>query len=162
MIELRFERDEGDEVVAVERVLTPEEIAEHLGDLGDRKERALIAVSAEYAARLAVGYPVTLGGVAETLQCRNNEDRTNWLALLDACREAVDLGAGAVPIQPPLRCTSNREYALTCAETIPLLKGVRGWAGALLTRRWALNDAVRDADTIEALAAIDLKAGWPA
>lgn len=145
----------------IHRELTAEDIEALRGTLDDQKAARLAAVASEYGVRIAVGYPVTLEGVEETLQCRNNEDRTNWLALLDACREAVADGHGAVPIQPPLRCTSNREYALTCADTIPLLKGVRAWAGDLLKNRWTLSDQIRAAETVEALDAIDITIGWP-
>lgn len=47
-----------------------------------------------YTAHLEAGYPVTLGGNAETLQVSRDTDRTNWLSLLGMCAEAITAVAG--------------------------------------------------------------------
>lgn len=122
----------------------------------------LLKVNARYDAFLAAGFPVTLEGNAETLQCRNELDRTNWLTLIGICQEAITAEFGDYPIpEPGLRCTSNTNYLPTFAETLELLKALRAWAAAAQGNWWRLKDAVRDAPTRQALFAIDLDEGWP-
>lgn len=119
-------------------------------------------VNARYAVFLAGGMTVDFGQGPETLQCRNELDRTNWMELRDICREASAAGFGDAPIpEPGLRCTSNAFYRPTFDETLTLLAGLRQWALTGQANWWRLKDLVRDCPTRDALNDIDLEEGWP-
>jgi hypothetical protein len=126
-------------------------------DLG----RALARVNARYAAYLDAGMPLA-DYPGETIQCRNELDRTNWLGLKDICEEAIAAGAGDAPIpEPGIRCTSNTFIRPTFAETLELMREVRGYALAAQANWWRLKDACRSAANRAELDAIDLEEGWP-
>jgi hypothetical protein len=114
-----------------------------------------------YEAFLAGGYPLE-DYPGETLQCRTELDRTNWLALKDICAEAVGAGFGDADIpEPGIRCTSNLFVRPTFAETLALMQALRTWAMAAQANWWRLKDLARSAATRESLEAIDLTQGWP-
>jgi hypothetical protein len=125
------------------------------------RARKLEEVNRAYAEFLAGGFPCVLEGVAETLQCRNELDRTNWLTLIGICNEAIDQGAGDLPIPAPIRCTSNRFYALSFNDTLELMKALRAWAAAAQGNNWRMKDLVASAESNEDLRAVDLTEGWP-
>lgn len=114
-----------------------------------------------YADFLAGGFPVTFEGTAETLQCATVLDRSNWLTLIGICEEAIAAGAGDLDIPVAIRCTSNRSYTLTFADTLALLKNLRNWAAGAQANSFRLKDLVAAAETGEALNDIDLTQGWP-
>lgn len=117
------------------------------------------AAEAEYETRLAAGYPVP--DTDETLQLRTELDRTNWLALKDACNDAIMAGAGSEPCALPIRTTSNASLAMTWAEAADLMRGLRAWGAAMMAQLWALKDAIEAAEDQTALDAIDVASGWP-
>lgn len=126
------------------------------------RDRLLERLDARYEAFLAVGFPVTLEGNAETLQVSRDVDRTNWLTLLGICDEAFFAGAGDYPIPAPgLRCTSNTNYLVTFNEAAVIIRDIRAWAAAAQANWWRLKDAARAAPTREDLQSIDLDEGWP-
>ena len=129
--------------------------------LDDLKASRLRDASTVYAANLAAGYPVTLGGNAETLQCRNDHDRTNWLGLLIGAQTAVALGQGAADYPIKLRCTSNAEYTVTNDAAVLLMLGLLNWAGATMAAYWAVKDAITEAGNTPTLNAVNLEAGYP-
>jgi hypothetical protein len=106
------------------------------------------------------GYPCVLGGNAETLQMRDN-DKTNWLTLKDACRDARDAGAFEMQSQLPLRTTSNANYALTYHEVWDLLIAARAWYAGMMGRNWLLTATIDAAVTQEELDTIPVETGWP-
>lgn len=121
-------------------------------------------VDARYRLLLAEGFPTAdFDGQPEpeTLQCRHELDRTNWFGLLIKCLAARDAGAGEVPMDPPIRCTSNRMYAVTYADALERMFVLLGQAGAAQANWWRLKDLVRDCERREDLALIDLEEGWP-
>lgn len=127
--------------------------------------RLLLEVNAAYDDFLAVGFPVTFEGVAETLQVARDVDRTNWLTLLGICDEAIALGAGDLDIDPPgIRTTSNRNYIVTYAEAATIIRALRAW-GLQAWANWGrLKDLVREAESNRDLAAIERElaegGGW--
>lgn len=125
------------------------------------RARRLLEVTAAYEAHLAKGFPVTLDDIAETLQVSRDVDRTNWLTFLDICREQKEAGKEDDPSVFPLRTTANRNHAVTYKQGAATVRALRSWAGAAQANWWALKDAVRAADTGEALNAIDITQGWP-
>lgn len=129
--------------------------------LVDLKAVKLAAAAGVYQTNLAVGFPVTLGGNAETLQCRNEHDRTNWLGLLAGAQAGVAAGAGAANYPIKIRATSNAEYTVTNAEAVSLMFGILGWAGGVLAAYWAVKDAITEAGNTPTLNAVDIEAGYP-
>jgi hypothetical protein len=128
------------------------------------RARRLLDVNAAYEDVLARGFATaTFAGQpeAETLQCRNEMDRTNWLGLVIKCQFAIQALAGGAPIDPPIRCTSNRMYAVTYDDALARMLVLLGQVGAAQANWWRLKDAVRAAQTGEALNALDLTQGWP-
>lgn len=121
----------------------------------------LEAVNTRYADHLAKGFTVEFDGQAETLQCRSDVDRCNWLAMHSMCMEAISAGMGDELIPVGFRCTSNRSYAVTFSEALGVLQGLRTWAAMAQANWWRLKDAVRDCTSREALKDIDLDEGWP-
>lgn len=129
--------------------------------LADLKAAKRQAVETEYATRLAIGFPLP-GHPGQTLQCRTDHDRTNWIGLMLKCQMMVAAGAGAQPCDMPLRTTANLGVQFTYAETLQIMLAILQWSAAMLGARWALKDACDTAATAEDLAAIDLSSGWPA
>ena len=127
-------------------------------------ERRVMDIDARYAALLETGYPVVLGGVAETLQVARDVDRTNWLTLLGICNEAIAFAPDMadVMIDPPgIRTTSNRNYLLTYGETAAMIRGLRAW-GLMAWANWGrMKDEARAVVNRQDLDRIDLEAGWP-
>lgn len=120
-------------------------------------------VDPRYDRHLMAGIPLDGQGYpGERLQCRNELDRTNWLALKDICFEAISAGFGDAPIpEPGIRCNSNNFILPTFSETFALMQHVRTWAMQSQANWWRLKDLCRSAETIEDLEAIDLEEGWP-
>lgn len=125
------------------------------------RERRLGEIDDRYDAFLTAGFPCALSGVPETLQCRDDRDRTNWLTLLGICDEAIRLGAGAQNIPVPVRCTSNRSYVISYNDCLALLKNLRTWAAGAQANWWRLKDLVAACPTRVGLNDINLEEGWP-
>lgn len=121
-------------------------------------------INRAYDAALQSGFPTAeFDGqpAPETLQCRNDLDRTNWIGLVIKCQAAISLGFGDQLIDLPIRCTSNRMYAVTYADALARMFALLNQAGAAQANWWRLKDLARSVDTREALQAIDLTEGWP-
>jgi len=117
---------------------------------------------AAYRAFVAGGFPVTLEGHAETLQCATPEDRANWLIFKGALDDA--LAAGANPDDPapiPVRTTANTLHVVTYAQGLQLIADMRAWGFAAEANRWRLKDLIDAAKSNDDLRAIDLTEGWP-
>jgi hypothetical protein len=97
----------------------------------------------------------------ETLQCRDELDRTNWLGLVLKCQFAIQAEAGDFPIDPPIRCTSNRMYAVTYNDALARMLVLLGQVGAAQANWWRLKDEIGLAKSGEGLMGIDLTEGWP-
>lgn len=125
------------------------------------RARLLDRINKQYERQLEKGmaladYP------GETIQCRNELDRTNWLGLKDICEEAVFAGFGDELIpEPGIRCTSNAFIRPTFAYTLGLMRDVRTYALAAQANWWRLKDLAKTVETWQALEAIDLEEGWP-
>lgn len=135
--------------------------------------RRLLEVNAAYEAFLAGGMPLA-DYPGETIQCRNELDRTNWFELRDMCRQAIAAeqaawdGQGPTPnwgnypiTAPGIRCTSNAYVQPTVAETLVIMGQVSAWALVAQANWWRMKDEVRAAISNDQLRAIDLSAGWP-
>lgn len=119
-------------------------------------------IDARYAALLTIGYPVTLGGNAETLQVARDVDRTNWLTLLGICNEAIVAGAGDLDIDPPgIRTTANNNYILTYADTATMIRNLRAWSLTAWANWGRMKDEARACVHRQDLDAINLEQGWP-
>ncbi|RAK52136.1 hypothetical protein DJ018_13350 [Phenylobacterium deserti] len=129
------------------------------------RRRKLAEVNAAYAEYLAKGFPTApFEGEPEpeTLQCRHDTDRTNWISLQIACFATRDAGLeGELIPAPGIRCTSNRMYRITYGDALARLWVLFDQANAAQANFWRLKDAVRDCPTRQALNDIDLSEGWP-
>lgn len=141
-----------------------------------RGRKVTVAITPAYEAFLAGGFPLA-DYPGETLQCRNELDRTNWMELRDLCRQAIiaeqdyyaennlpdpvdGWGAGLIT-EPGIRTTSNAYIRPSVAGTLTILAGISAWAFAAQANWWRLKDLARDVTTREALNAIDVSEGWP-
>ena len=139
-------------------------------------ERRIIAIDARYNAFLSGGVPLA-DYPGETLQCRNELDRTNWMELRDLCRQAIEAekayyaannlpdpeagwGAGLITA-PGIRTTSNAYIQPTVAATLAILASITTWAFAGQANWWRMKDEARACTTREALEAVNLETGWP-
>lgn len=130
------------------------------------REGKLAQLETRYARFLADGFyvgrfPGPKGSTREALQCRDPTDQIRWLGLLLKCQAAIARGGGESPIDPPIRCTSNREYAVSHAVAARKMMALMDAYGAGLKNLWRLKDAIRAAKTHDELNAIDLDEGWP-
>lgn len=128
------------------------------------RPRRLEEVSRAYDDVLAQGFPTAdFAGQPEpeTLQCRNETDRTNWIGLILECQFALAQGQGDEDIPAPgLRCTSNRMYVITYNDALSRMLSLLGAVQQAQANWWRLKDLVRAAETGEGLNAIDLTEGW--
>lgn len=128
------------------------------------RAKRLEDVNARYAAYLNEGFPTAdFDGQPEpeTLQCRDETDQIRWIALLLKCQTAIQLGAGDLPIDPPIRCTSNREYAVSHSDAAQRMFALLSVYGVALKNFWRLKDAVRACPTRSELKHVNLEEGWP-
>lgn len=127
-----------------------------------RKRKAEQA-NAAYDAFIAGGFPLE-NFPGETLQCRNDTDRSNWFEVRDLCREMIfadPLWADLPFPDPGLRCTSNAFVLPTVGEVLQILTDMRAWVFAGQMNLWRLKDAVRDCTTRAGLNTINTDEGWP-
>lgn len=129
-----------------------------------QRARRIERINAEYERRQLIGFPVTLGGVEETLQVARDVDKTNWLTVYGICLEGAAIDLGDVPDLIFLQTTSNRKYYMSFNEAATIIRALRQW-GLDAWANWnRLKDAARDpaqTPTSEALEALDLNEGWP-
>lgn len=125
-------------------------------------ERRREEAEGAYQAFVAKGFPVTLGGNLETLQCATATDRSNWLIFKGACEDALKAGAQADDPSPiPIRATSNGLYVVTFGQALQIIADMRAWGFAAEQNRWRLKDLVDAAKSNAELRAINLTEGWP-
>jgi hypothetical protein len=125
------------------------------------RNRRVGQINARYLAHLAVGYPVTLEGNAETLQVAREVDGINWLTVKGICEEGILAGLGDEPGLMFLQATSNARYVMTFNEALAIIRDLRAW-GLVAWANWnRLKDLARSARFSTDLEAIDLEEGWP-
>lgn len=126
------------------------------------EQRALkkAAAEAQFGARFAGGFTPAVGPLAgKTLQVRNVEDRTNWLASQAAYGAAVAAGAGTVE-GATFRTASNENLTISYADGLSALLEMAAWGKAGYVTLWSLKDAIVAASDEAALQSIDVSAGW--
>lgn len=109
------------------------------------------------------GFTHTSGPLAgHTLQCRDMEDRTNWLASQVAYSAAIAAGAGALP-DAVFRTAANETITCTYQEGSEALLAMQSWGSAIMRRAWELKDAAAAAANIGELDLVlaGLDDGWP-
>jgi hypothetical protein len=129
--------------------------------LSPNKTAKILAVIALASYKTGIGFPCTLDAQAETLQLRDQTDRTNWLALMLACQINIGAGNGAGMISPGVRTTANRTHAMTYSACITLLGSLLTWASSMQGNIWLKVDAITAAIDQTSLGAIDITTGWP-
>lgn len=127
----------------------------------DRRGGELIAA---YQAYLDRGFPTAAfegQPEPETLQCRDETDQIRWMGLLLKCQAALGAGEAETPIDPPIRCTSNRSYVVTYAEAGARMMALLQSYGLALKNLWRLKDAIAACRYRDELNQIDVTEGWP-
>lgn len=148
---------------ALGRELTTEEEAAVTvpASLDERKAALLALADAASVEHIRQGYtPVTGPMAGETLQLRDLDDRTSWLAAQNAYAIAIAAGQGAVE-GAVIRPLSNVNHTLTYADAHALLFDMFAWAQAVYVHCWSIKDAIAAAEDDAALDLIDMGAGWP-
>ncbi len=129
-----------------------------------QRERKVGEINARYAAHMAVGYPVTLEGAAETLQVAREVDGINWLTVKGICEEGIAADLGDVPALVFLQTTANNRYYMTFNEALAIIRDLRTWS-LLSWDNWnRLKALARDPEatpTAQHIEALDLDEGWP-
>lgn len=132
------------------------------GTVEEQKVQMKQAVMMLLQEKFNEGYSPSTGPLAgHTLQCRDTEDRTNWLTSQTSYMAAVQMGYGAV-LGASFRTMSNATVTVTFQEGLDVLtNGMAVWGKNLMARSWALKDEINAAETFEELNAIDITADWP-
>lgn len=106
--------------------------------------------------------PTTPSLTGHVLQCRDIEDRTNWLTSQVSYSAAISAGAGAV-VGASFRTAANVTVTTTYQEGSDVLLAMAQWGADIMARAWALKDAAAAAADIFELDAVlaELDAGWP-
>lgn len=131
-------------------------------DLDALKLAKRTAVETLLEQHFTAGFTPTTGPIAgKTLQCRDVEDRTNWLTSQAAYLAAVSAGAGAQP-GAAFRTADNTTINCTFGEGLQTLLDMASWGKSLFGHSWELKDQIIAAADQTALDAIDITAGWPA
>jgi hypothetical protein len=131
--------------------------------LAERLPEATTSIEARAQTAFLAGFTPATGPLAgKTLQCRDNEDRTNWLASSVAYQAAIGQGQGDTA-GATFRTAANETIVCTFAEGFAALIALQQWGAAIMARSWALKDACAAAADIHALDAVlaDLDNGWP-
>lgn len=130
--------------------------------LAELKAAKNAAVTAKRESVFAAGYTPASGAlVGHTLQCRNVQDRTNWLTSAVGYSAAVQAGAGNVA-GATFRTQDNETVTITYAEAVAvLLQGMQVWGQQIMGRSWVLKDEIDAAADEAELDSIDINTGWP-
>ena len=130
--------------------------------LADAKAALNATVTAKREAVFAAGFSPPSGPLAgHTLQCRDVQDRTNWLTSAVGYSAAVQAGHGAVA-GATFRTANNETVVVTFAQAVSiLLSGMQMWGQAIMQRSWDLKDQIEAAEDEAAVQAIDIETGWP-
>ena len=118
----------------------------------------LVAIEAEFAARLAVGLPYG----NKVLQV--DEASQQRLAAVATLALGVEQGQAGMAWPPGFawRMADNSFLPRTAAQMLSMAQAAAGYVLALRVRRWALRDEVNDPEaTAGEIAAVVVEAGWP-
>ena len=109
----------------------------------------------------AAGYSHDFGAEygVQTLQSRDDRDRTNWLVLDSNAGKLVAAGLGDTLME--MRPESNISMMIPASDVVVILSAMASWGGSVLRRSWELKDQIDAAETVEQLTAIDTNEGWP-
>ena len=119
-------------------------------------------INARLALAFLAGFTPTTGPLAgHTLQCRNEEDRTNWLASAQGYSAAIAGGFGNVE-QAVFRTAANATVTTSYSAGFEALMEMQQWGGSIMACSWRLKDALDAAEDLEAVQGIDVEAeAWP-
>lgn len=142
-------------------VITRVDVLENM-PLADRKVAMQNAADDIWADKTYAGFTYNFGGDigSRTLQTRL-EDQARWLALKDACNDAIMAGLGAQNSPIQLRPVDNINVTVTFNQIAACLRAMRTEQAGLLGFSWYLKDTISAAADHAALDAIDITANWP-
>lgn len=117
---------------------------------------AIAAVEARATDAFMAGFMPSLADFAgERLQVRGSEDRTNWLTSQASYAAAVAAGFGDV-VDASFRTAGNATVTVSYAEGLQVLLEMAAWGRSIMSRSWALKDAIAAGQPYAP------DAGWPA
>ncbi|MTJ81734.1 MAG: DUF4376 domain-containing protein [Telmatospirillum sp.] len=134
------------------------------------------AVTAFYFAYVAKGCPVdfsqygnpsailptgqTVPAGQQVLQTRNETDTSNWILLESSCADLISAQQGATPVT--IRTASNATVTVSATQAKAVMAAAKKRGSAILAYAWTLKNQIASAQTVAAVKAIDITAGWPA
>jgi len=137
-------------------------LVHHNVDLSKKKQEYLRRVNDKREAVFMAGHvvptAVSSSFSGKILQTRE-VDRANWLTSYSAYSEAVAAGHGT-DMGANFRTADNTMVHVSFEEGLSVLRDLRSWGAEVYNHSWALKDAIVAADTVSALAAIDIESGW--
>ena len=140
-----------DGIVTAEYVITDKALSEQRAE----RHREIDKIRDE---QFAKGFTYDFGETygLQTLQMRNDRDRTNWLALDSAATKLI--AAGLEDTMLSLRPESNIEMEIPATQVSSILSALSSHGSAIMKRSWELKDAVDAADDPYS---VDIESGWP-
>ncbi|WP_037500715.1 hypothetical protein [Sphingomonas jaspsi] len=120
-------------------------------------------IEARAAKAFLDGFEVSQGPLAgHRLQCRDAEDRTNWLSSQVSYSAAIGLGLGDEP-GATFRTAANETLQCTYREGSAVLLAMGKWGAGIMGRAWQLKDQVKSAGSLAELQLVidDIDNGWP-
>jgi hypothetical protein len=130
-------------------------------DLSILKQRKKDEVKLKGNSILTSGYIHDFGppyGI-QTLQLRDNTDRTNWLTSQAAYQAQVLFGNGDV-LGATFRTDSDQLVTLTFSQGLGVLLQMAAWGATLFNISWQKQDEIEQLTTIEEIEMYDIESGW--
>lgn len=126
------------------------------------RDARLAAVKAKHDALEQGGYRHDFGGAVgiQTLQVRNNTDKTNWLTAQALYSTQVALGNGAV-VGATFRTAENNNITMSFSAALTVIQQMAAWGAGLAQVSWGKQDALRAAATLAEAYAVGIETGWP-
>lgn len=94
-----------------------------------------------------------------SLQTRDDEDRINWLGVLNASSAMIMAGAGDSPTK--IRTAENEIITLTYSQAQLLMLQTLNYQSSVYESAWHHKDALDLLTTLEEVTAYDVESGWP-
>lgn len=138
--------------------MTPEEIESLRPTLAEARSSARRRVDQERDRRIALGVTVEVGQALIPVQTRHEKDFRNINGL---ATKAVLLTMVADDAPMQFRDAADVVHTVPPAGMIALADQAAAHVQAHYAAAWAFKDAIAAAETVEAVAAIDVTQGWP-
>lgn len=123
------------------------------------KQQKKQQIDAKRDTLLKGGYHFTHEGQELTLQTRDDEDRINWLGILNAATAMIMAGAGDSLTK--IRTAENVTITITFSQAQLLMLQTLNYQSSLYGSAWDHKDALELLTALEEVTAYDVESGWP-